>query len=280
VALDFQEDSQRDTAYWVLDELRIKLRALTPETRVLTGVARRLPGAETGLGRRELSALTRGLERVWHIMRLLHLLAEYFGDRLFFGGGSIINYIYLAGAGEPPRLTFDLYSTWGRRIYSKRIILAEMVKFNKWLSENGLTLKIPISRERVVELYVVEYDVEKDFFPELLSLRMPVITRHDGESFHRFLGIRDYGLIRELRTIFEEMLGVKNPRIDYVRFGVNLDPGEMPSEEAVLKDLLGWRTRAWITSINYQLASKIKYKVGMLEVYLSQNTQVCLLGLD
>ena len=259
---DFYEDSRIDSFEQMLGEIRARLKLLTPRPSQLAVVARRLPGTERGLERWEVEQLSRGLERVWHIMRLLRLLTEYFGDKLFFGGGSILNYVYMVKFSEPPRLTFDLDSAWCRRVPSKRVILKEMVGFNRWLVENGLTPKIPLSRDRVVELFIVEYDRDKDFFPELLSLRIPVITRYDGEPFHEFLGIQDYGVIMRLRRVFKEVLGVKDPRIDYIRFEVSLDPGDMPRENAILEDIFGSRTQAWITRLEYQLASKITYKVA------------------
>ncbi len=36
----------------------------------------------------------------------------------------------------------------------------------------------------------------------------------------------------------------------------------MPREEVVLEDIFGWKTQAWITGVEYQLASKITFKVG------------------
>ena len=262
MALGFRVDREQDTMNQMLDELREKLRVLAPGSRRVAAVVRRLPGAEAGLKKWEAVALSRGLERVWHIMRLLRLLSEYFGDRILFGGGSIINYVYMVRAGEPPRLTFDLDCAWYKRVAAKRVILAEMVNFNRWLTEQGLTLSVPVSRGRSVQLFIVEYDVDKDYFPHVLSLRMPVITRYDGVPFYRFLGIEDYSLITRLRRVFEEVLGVRDPRIDYVRFEISLDPAGMPRVEARLEDIYGWRTRAWITEVEYQLASKITGKIG------------------
>ena len=262
MAQDFRGDSKVDNFKQMLDEMRDRLKVLTPEFNQLATISRKLPGTEEGLERWEARQLSRGIERVWHIMRLLRLLTEYFGDKLFFGGGSILNYVYMVKFNEPPRLTFDLDSTWYRKVSSKRVILKEMVGFNRWLAENDLTLQIPLSGDRAAELFIVEYDRDKDFFPELLSLRMPVITRYDGEPFHKFLGIQDYDMIMRLRKAFKEVLGVKDPRIDYVRFEISLEPKGMPREKAVLEDIFGSRTQAWITKLEYQLASKIAYKVA------------------
>ncbi|NPA70648.1 MAG: hypothetical protein GXO26_07550, partial [Crenarchaeota archaeon] len=130
----------------------------------------------------EKLSVLRGLERVWHIMRILRLLSTYFSNKIIFGGGAILNYIYMINNGEVPRLTFDLDASWYRAVRSKRVILKEMVEFNKWLAEQGELLLFPVTSDgRRTPLYHVEYDVDKDFFPYLLSLRVPVITRYDGE---------------------------------------------------------------------------------------------------
>jgi len=216
--------ARRDVFRERLLEMASALTRLTPSLDELSHALSRLPGSDR-LSDPEKFAVIRGLERVWHITRLLGLLSEYFGEKLVFGGGAILNYVYMVGAGEPPRLTFDLDSSWYRPVGSKRAILAEIAEFNSWLAVRGETLDVPVSRRGdVVKLYVVEYDVEKDYFPSLLSLRMPVITRYDGQPFYEFLGIRDYTVITALRRVFRRVLGVANPRIDYVRFEISLEP--------------------------------------------------------
>jgi len=59
--------------------------------------------------------------------------------------------------------------------------------FNKWLEESGLTLKIPLDSGGLARIFIVEYDAKKAHFPEVLSLKMPIITRYDGRPFHEFL---------------------------------------------------------------------------------------------
>lgn len=129
--IGFSRDSGEASEDRLLEELKTRPKTLTPTTTLLVEAAQSLPGAEEGLSRRELNSVVRGLERVWHIMRLLRLLASYFYDELFFGGDPILNYIYMVKYGEPPRLTFDLDSAWYRRVSYKRVILARMVEFNK-----------------------------------------------------------------------------------------------------------------------------------------------------
>ncbi|MEM1611442.1 MAG: hypothetical protein QXQ57_07355 [Sulfolobales archaeon] len=257
--LGVREDNSYDL---MLEELRHKLKDLTPGMDILVETAQKIPGAEGGLSKRDLNTVTQDLERVWHVLRLHRLLADFFGDEIGFGGDSILNYYYMVGVGEPPRFTFDLDASWHRRERLKRVVLARMAEFNRWLAENNLILRIPVGGGRVAELFRVEHDVEKEHFPDILPLRMPVITRYGGEPFHRFLGIADYSLISELRMVFSETLGIKDPRIDYVRFEVGLNPEDMPWEDITLENLFGWRVRSRVTRLEYQLASKIRFKVA------------------
>ncbi len=251
----------RDNDRARFSKLEDSLKKLTPSWDILENALKKLPGSQ-GLGSGEKFQILRGLERIWHIMRLLNLLSRYFGDRMVFGGGSIINYIYMIGAGRPPRLTFDLDASWYRRVAGKRVLLKEVIGFNKWLAEIDGVLEIPVDGGKNIYLYIVEYDVEKDYFPRLLSLRVPVITRYDGRVFYEFLGIREYDVIKSLRKIFSKVLGVANARIDYIRFEVMLDP--QPVEPVILntRDILGFRQEASITPLEYQLAVKLEYKLG------------------
>ncbi len=243
-----------------LELLRERLRLLAPSWSALEEALGRLPGAE-GLGRGERLDVLRGLERAWHVMRVLRLLSEHFAVELVFGGGAVLNYVYMPQHREPPRLTFDLDASCAQPVGSKRLLLAEAVRFNRRIDALGQTLPVPVGRGSAALLYVVEYDAEKDFFPELLPLRVPVVTRYDGEPFHRFLGIRDYRLIAELRAVFGEALGVEEARIDYVRIDISLAPAG-PAELEELADVFGARARAPVTPVEHQLASKIRWKLA------------------
>ena len=257
----FGKDIRSGLGDSLVEDLREGLRRITPEISILSSSLERLPGAEA-LDPSERLALIRGLERVWHIMRMLRLLSTYFGDRIFFGGGSILNYIYIIKSGEPPRLTFDLDCSWHRKVSVKRVLLAEMTMFNKWLEEAGLTLKIPMGGDRFARIFVVEYDVEKDHFPDVLNLRMPIITRYDGRLFYEYLGLRDYWLVSMFRGVFREVLGVEDAKIDYLRLEISLSMAGAPVEEISEADLFGFEHRIRITGLGYQLASKVENKVG------------------
>lgn len=242
-----------------LEEFKRRLRALTPGMDQLEVALARLPGGE-GLSGGERLAVLRGLERVWHMARILQLLGNYFGERLVFGGGSVVNYIYMVQFGEPPRLTFDIDASWHRKAASKRVLLKEVVEFNRWLEEVGGILPVPLAPKRYSQLYLVEYDAEKDHFPNVLSLRVPVITRHDGRPFYEYLNMKDYRLISELRAAFGEVLGTRDGKVDHVRLEISLDP--MPGERSSLRDLFGSSISATITPLELQLAFKLRHKLG------------------
>lgn len=60
----------------LLGGARLRLKALVPDYSQLAAITRRLPGVEYGLEGWEINNVERGLERVWHVMRLLNLLSN------------------------------------------------------------------------------------------------------------------------------------------------------------------------------------------------------------
>jgi hypothetical protein len=44
-------------------------------------------------------------------------------EKRVLGGSSILSYIYMVEVGEPFRLTFDLDTSWYRRVLGKRVAL-------------------------------------------------------------------------------------------------------------------------------------------------------------
>lgn len=231
-----------------------------PEQKVLEKALDRLSG-DIELTEDERDGVLRDLERVWHLMRLMKLMSEYFRDLISFGGGAVLNYMYMVEKGEAPRFTFDLDSAWMAPVSAKRGILVHIPLFNRWLAKSGYVMKIPIGK-KYAWLWVAEYDVEKDFFPEVLSMRVPVLMRWSGEPFYRFLGVSDYGTISELREAFLKTIGVRDPLIDYVRFEVSLGMHDKPVVRLEAADLFGNNHRALVTEPELQLAWKIVGKVG------------------
>ena len=243
----------------------VAVATLTPQLPVLEREADRLGAA--GLQPSERLQVLRNLERVWHLVRLLKHLQDHFGDAMAFGGGAVLNYLFLAGLGEPPRFTFDIDAAWMGEARLKRVLLREFMMFNKRLAASGEHLELPVAAGRGIDLYVVEYDVEKDFFPDILSLRVPVVTRWSGEEFYRYVrrttGLSmDYGLIRRLREVFADALGVEDARIDYVRLEVSIGRSYPTRRERVALPFGMGEADLNVTVPEYQLALKLALKLG------------------
>lgn len=247
------------------ERFRERLRKLTPSIATLKKGLEEL-GAQDLSKEEEFQAM-RHLEREWHIIRLMKLLQTYFKDKIEFGGGSVLNYVFLIGLDEAPRFTFDLDASWMRNVRVKRDLLAETIKFNMWLSSVGETLPIPITGDRFIRLYIVEYDIEKDHFPDVLSLKYPSILRWSGRKFYEYVGKAartqmDYKFIAKLRRGFEEVLGVRNALIDDIRFEISFgSPMPYKSYRVSLPFGMG-SVELNVTEIEYQLASKISRRLG------------------
>ncbi len=244
-------------------DVRESIELVVPSTDILEREVERY-GVE--LDDYERNQVMCSLERVYYIILLFKELQNYFGDRIQFGGGSILNYIFISSRGIVPRFTFDLDSHWNLPVSTKRELLVEMVMFNKYLAEK-YPVCIPIDEVRCVELMRVEYDVERNHFPEILSLRIPVLTRWTGEPFYQYVrrttrrSIK-YMVLSELRELFQYSMGVRDPKVDYVRFEISFGysiPYRRYSIDLPFK--LGSLNEN-ITELEYQLASKIVYRVG------------------
>jgi hypothetical protein len=207
----------------------------------------------------------RMLERVYYIVLLMRELQDYFNNLVQFGGGAVLNYIFISLM-DVPRFTFDLDASWRGRVEGKRRLLGELTRFNKYMAQKH-PICMPVDESKCLELMVVEYDVEKNHFPDILSLRLPVITRWSGLEFYKYVrartGVRmKFSLVKELRRIFSNTLGVRDAKIDYVRFEISFNkeyPGVEVEVELPFK--LGVANLN-ITELEYQLASKIVYKLG------------------
>jgi hypothetical protein len=217
------------------------------------------------LGGGERLDVLRMLERVYYIVLLMRELQGCFNNLIQFGGGAVLNYIFVSLI-DVPRFTFDLDTSWRGRVEGKRRLLGELTRFNKYMAQKHPICML-VDESKCLELMVVEYDVEKNHFPDILSLRLPVITRWSGLEFYKYVrartGVRmKFSLVKELRRIFSNTLGVRDAKIDYVRFEISFNkeyPGVEVEVELPFK--LGVANLN-ITELEYQLASKIVYKLG------------------
>ena len=248
----------------LFSEFMRRLTNVVPSVEVLERDLMRF-SSSIELSRSELNQVLYSLERVYYILLLMRELQEYFKDKIQFGGGVVLNYIFMLRI-DVPRFTFDLDSSWNLRVNSKRSVLGEIVSFNKYLAEK-YSLCLPISSDKCVELMIVEYDIEKDYFPQILSLRLPVITRWSGLEFYKYVKTNtslelEYSTLRKLRECFKNVLGVRDAKIDYIRFEITLKPiYPCVKLDVELPFNLGY-AKLNITELEYQLASKLVYKIG------------------
>ncbi len=238
------------------ERLRESLARVVPSLEVLEEEV-----ARYDLGAAEKQGVLADLERVYYLTWLMRELGEYFRGKIYFGGGAVLNYVFLRGYGHAPRFTFDLDSRWLGEVKAKRSLLKEIAEFNSYLRRKN-PVDLPVSSSKAIPLYTAEYDVEKDFFPDILSLRIPVIMRWSGLEFHRFAyktaGVEmDYQLVRRMREVFKAVIGIEDALIDYIRFEVSI--GEAYPYKSYSVDLpfrLG-RCELSITVLEYQLAAKL-----------------------
>ncbi len=178
--------------------------------------------APSGLSTAEAHQIRADLERVAYMDRYARALGK---GGLVLGGGYVINFLALAGRGEPPRFTFDV-DTATERPTSKAGALRAIAAVNRMLVERGLATSIEVGDRRIY-FGLLEHDVERDVLPFLLPLRAPIVTRWSGIPLWRFLARRGielpYRHIEELRSIALEVLGVDEPKVDYLRVGVSIN---------------------------------------------------------
>ncbi|RLF02924.1 MAG: hypothetical protein DRK00_09415, partial [Thermoprotei archaeon] len=88
-----------------------------------------------------------------------------------------------------------------------------------------------------------------------------------GEEFYRYVrrttGLSmDYGLIRRLREVFADALGVEDARIDYVRLEVSIGRSYPTRRERVALPFGMGEADLNVTVPEYQLALKLALKLG------------------
>ncbi|MGB9704286.1 MAG: hypothetical protein ACPL3C_02465 [Pyrobaculum sp.] len=188
-------------------------------------------------------------ERVAYMIRYSQIMNR---RGFVIGGGFSINYVVLPDIGEPPRFTFDI-DTAPPTPASKLSVLEMVAEANRELVEEGHAVAVWAGRH--VYFGLLEHDVEKDVFPYLLPLRVPVVARWSGVplwAYLRRMGVEvGYDVIAEVKRISAEVLGVDTPRVDFLRIGVSVElnpPVELYG---------GFK----ISSVAWQLAEKARRKI-------------------
>jgi nucleotidyltransferase AbiEii toxin of type IV toxin-antitoxin system len=155
-------------------------------------------------------------------------IAELSDDRLQFGGGTLLNWVY---ARSSPRFSFDIDSQILRPKVTKEEILRDVIQdVNDRLRKAGNIIKIPFA-EKSIEVGSIEYDKEKDHFPDVLSLKRRVLALTVGQEAHRYIR-KELHLTDDMSregSKLKEHFGGFMPLIEEVR----LEIGSPASEEHV-----------------------------------------------
>ncbi len=115
----------------------------------------------------------------------LYLFIKYFPTEVVYGGGSLVNRVYLT----PPRFSFDVDTTALNPVESKLSLLKSLLGLNIWLEDKGLSLKLTFGdRELRIGEFIV--DVERDVFPDMLSVKRIVPASCIGAPLPTYLKAR------------------------------------------------------------------------------------------
>ncbi len=156
------------------------------------------------------------VEREILVFDTFYLLNTTIGESLTFGGGTLLNWVYLRDA---PRFSFDIDSTYVNGPTSKDWLLGNLIgKLNRSLRSRGYAREYEFG-ERSIELGSVQLDVEKDHFQNLLSLKRSMPCYETGSELAQFLKRSNLSLTpNEARTL-RKLWGAL-PRIEEVRIEI------------------------------------------------------------
>ena len=150
----------------------------------------------------------------------LYMFIKYFPVEVVYGGGSLVNRVYLTHA---PRFSFDVDTTALEPVESKLNLLKSLLELNMWLEDNDFTLKLSFQSK---ELNIGEFmvDVEKDVFPDMISIKRIVPASCLGTPLSTYLKAR-LGVDITDREVSRKIIRLKSelgfmPRIEEIRIEV------------------------------------------------------------
>ncbi len=167
------------------------------------------------LGWKPTQAYKSIVEREILVFDTFYLVNRVIGNSLTFGGGTLLTWVYLRDA---PRFSFDIDSTFVDGPTSKDWLLGNLIyKLNGSLRSQGYAQDYQFG-ERSIELGSVQLDVEKDHFPNLLSLKRSVPSQETGAEITQFLRRSNLSLTpneaRALRRRWEGLPHIEEIRIE------------------------------------------------------------------
>lgn len=155
----------------------------------------------------------------------MYAFLTHIPEEVVAGGGSVVNRVYVS---KGPRFSFDLDTTALKPFSAKAQLIAPLLELNQVLEEKGMVKVVELGGFEL-RLGEVVVDVEKDWFPDVLSLKrvMPSLT---------------FG----------------TPLPTYLRSRYGLDPGKPPLSQAIveLRDRLGYLPSVEEVRIQVGISSK------------------------
>ena len=146
----------------------------------------------------------------------------YFPIDLVFVGGSMINRVYLT---EDLRFSFDLDTVALRGFPGKSPLLKYLLELNSILEEKG-TISSVVIGDLEVRLGEVVVDVEKDFFPDVLSLKRVMSAMTFGTPLSEYVETR-YRVETGKEPYASEFVRLKEdlgfiPRVEEIRIEIGI----------------------------------------------------------
>lgn len=173
--------------------------------------------AATKLGWAPPQAYRGIVEREIIVYDTFYLLNTFVGHDLSFGGGTLLNWIHFR---DTPRFSFDIDSTYLKSPTSKTELLNGLVdRLNHTLRSKGYATGYAMD-EKSIEIGAIHLDVEKDYFPNLLSLQRSVPCFETGEEISQYLKRRHLTLSPSDARILRKTWNGRLPRIEQVRIEI------------------------------------------------------------
>lgn len=203
------------------------------------------------------------VEREMLFYDTMYVLLNYFPRVLVAGGGSIINRVFIRDA---VRFSFDIDATALEQVEGKTLLLTDISELNLRIEESMNVFEVDGREIRIGEFTL---DVEKNFFPNIISLKRIVPSMTFGTHLPTYLKSR-YNIDTSSSSFSRWFMSLKEdlgfmPCIEEVRIEIgfsrsgfegeyyDVDVGSLIEDIEVPK----LRLRCKISTIEYSVISKL-----------------------
>lgn len=174
------------------------------------------------------------VEREILVYDTFFLLCSVVGNFLTFGGGTLLNWVYLR---NQLRFSFDIDSTYTVGKTSKNELLEKVVEtVNHKIRKGGYSTSIG-REDNEVELGTIVLDLEKDHFPSVLSLKRVMPCLETGAEMHGYLAKLGVKVDNKEILRARKEYGV-TPKAEEVRIEIGFNQGVLPSRKKSVKPLI------------------------------------------